>query len=171
MGASADRLRERAEAAWRAATVRARRRGEALGLGPLAVHLFHRPVGRVRAWARAGGPHRYRQMRAGQHAMAEAAAALPPLSRRPGGPAYDLAFLTGANWWYQTLFCFYSIQLHADVPLRPLLYDDGTLHPEHVALVRRAVPWAVVVSRDEVEARLDRELPEAAYPTLRARRR
>lgn len=153
----------------RATLHRLRRAGEALGLGPLAVALLHRPVGRLRDWVRAGGPGGIRRLAAARREMTEAAAQLPPLVPHEG-PGYGVSYLTGASVWDQTLFCFVSLYRHAGCALTPILYDDGTLTPEHVGHLRRVVPWAVVVSRAEAEARLDRVLPASAYPTLRARR-
>lgn len=154
----------------RAALHRLRRLGEALGLGPLAVAVYHRPVGTLRAWARAGGPGGVRRLAAARQEMRRAAGSLPPLPPR-GGPTSEVVFLTGEGVWEQTLFCFVSLYRHVDRALTPVLYDDGTLSPAVEDRFRRVVPWVRVVTAAEAEAHLDRVLPEAAYPTLRARRR
>ena len=156
--------------ALRATLYRFRKAAERLGLGPLAVTLFHRPLGHARAWVRAGGPGGRARLDAARHEMIEAAHRLPPLARR-GGPAVEVAYLTGESVWEQTLLSVVSLVLHADRAVTPVFYDDGTLDADVAAWLTRVVPWARVVTANEAEARLDRVLPEAAYPVLRARRR
>ena len=138
-------------------------------MGSLTVTL-EQPARRWLAWARAGGPGGARRLEAANREMVEAAVRLPPLVPRPG-PAYEVVYLTGADFWHQTLFCFVSLYQHAGNALTPILYDDGSLGAEHLESLRRTVPWVRVVHPDDVEARLDRLLPQASYPTLRKRRR
>lgn len=153
----------------RAAITRLRRAAERAGLGPLAVALYHRPLGGLRAWVRAGGPGGLRRLGEARQNMIDAANALPPLTPR-GGPVVEVVYLTGKAVWEQTLFSAVSLHLHADRAVTPVFYDDGTL-PAVADRLTRVIPWARVVTAGEAEARLNRALPEATYPTLRTRRR
>ena len=78
--------------------------------------------------------------------------------------------MTGAKYWYQTVFCHASLQAHAPSRITPVLYDDGTLTVEYRDRVRRVIPWARVITLGDIEARLDDALPWDLYPTLRQRR-
>ena len=140
-----------------------------LGLGRALRRIYHRPVGRVRDSIRNGGPLEQRRTEAGRRAMIEAARALPPLEA-PDADGGEVHYLTGARYWYQTLFCFASIQARAPVRLTPVLWDDGSLEARHREHVLRVVPWTRVVGLDAIEARLDRVLPWSRYPVLRERR-
>lgn len=39
----------------------------------------------------------------------------------------EIHFLTGKKFWYQTCFCAYSMAQNTTFPLRPIIYDDGSL--------------------------------------------
>ena len=140
-----------------------------MGLGRALRIMYHRPIGLARQSIREGGPLEQRRTERGRQAMMAAAERLPELTK-PQGEASEVHFLTGAKYWYQTLFCFASLQHHVKVPVVPVLYDDGTLTPVLQDRIRRVIPWASVVTLPEIEARLDRDLPWDHYPTLRQRR-
>ena len=141
-----------------------------LSLGRAALTLYHRPVGLVRQSIAEGGPWEQRRTEMGRREMMEAARALQPFDP----PAVDLGarvvFLSGAQYWYQTLFCFASLQRQMPERVTPVIHDDGTLAEETRALLRRVVPWVEFIDCALVNERLDRLLPAASYPSLRDRR-
>lgn len=141
-----------------------------LGLGKLARVVYHTPVGTVRKSIREGGPYQQWKTEQGRREMAEAALHLPPLEPPPADAGPEVHFLTGQKYWYQTLFCFYSLQRHSDVSLTPVLYDDGTLTAAYQDRFRQVVPWVRFVTLPEIEARLDEVLPWSRFPVLRERR-
>lgn len=147
-----------------------RKLAQRAGLGPALRVVYHRPVGKLRKSIREGGPIEQRRTERGRLAMIEAAKALPPLQPPAADEGHEVHFLTGANYWYQTVFCHASLQRFAPSRITPVLYDDGTLAPEIQAHVRRVIPWARIVTLAEIEARLDAALPWSRYPTLRQRR-
>jgi len=104
--------------------------------------------------------------------MREAAKRLPALSPPPdaSGASQKVYFLSGKDFWYQTLFCFVSLQRFSEERITPVVYGDGTLGSEAKAHIRRVVPWATFVERESIESRLDAHLPVSKYPTLRERR-
>ena len=142
------------------------------GLAKLYRLFVRRPLNRVQESIREGGPIEQWKTQKGKEAMRKAAAELPPLSPSPDPPGrrHEVHFLSGRDFWYQTLFCFLSLQRHCDERITPVIYGDGTLGPEARAHIQRVVPWAKFMGREEIETRLDTALPASEYPTLRERR-
>ena len=136
--------------------------------GRMLYRLWHRP----RAWCaqvrREGGYRAHRAIAKGRHEMERAAHRLPPPPLAPGSPL-ELHLLTGASFWYQSAFCLHRFALHAARPLAPIIYDDGTLRPDHIDVLRRLFPSARFVSRAEQLSALDRHLPADRFPALRER--
>lgn len=149
------------------------------GLNKLYHVLYRVPRNTVQQSIREGGPIQQWRTRRGEQAMKEAAPLLPPLSppcQDSGSDVDDgrtplrIHFLTGTDFWYQSLFCFYSLTQHTRAHVIPVLHDDGTLAPQDRAAVQRVVPWVEFEMRDAIEARLDEHLPRSRYPVLRERR-
>ncbi len=141
-----------------------------LGLGKLKLYGWHRPVGLIRQSIAEGGPIEQWRTEQGRRAMVEAARNLPPLTP----PAEDFGarvhFLSGHKFWYQTVFCFVSLQIHSSFRITPVIFDDGTLDAGVRSLISRVIPWAQYVGLEEIESRLDTYLPSDRFPILRARR-
>jgi hypothetical protein len=140
-----------------------------LNLGPLALALWHRPLGRLRDSWRNGGPLVVRGTERQRLEMAAAALGLPPLPARPGAPRVTLHLLTGRRFWYQTAFCLHSFARHADAEVHAEIYDDGTFDAELRARLAAFGPRLVFHSAPEIRARLDDLLPESRFPALRER--
>jgi len=139
-----------------------------LGLGKLALALWHQPVNRLRDSLRNGGPWQERRTERGRQAMEIAAGSLPALPVA-AGPALEVHLLTGRRFWYQTAFCLWSFTRQSGRPLAPVIYDDGTLTAEFQAPLVRLFPAARFVMQVDTIARLDTHLPVAKFPTLRER--
>ena len=140
------------------------------GAGGLALRYYHQPLSAVRQTWLAGGPLETLRTEHGRLAMIDAARTLPPLSPPVGGKSMEVSFLTGAKYWYQTIFCFYSLQMHSYSRIDAIIHDDGSLDDETTAAISRVAPWMRFVRRKEIEARLDDSLPSSRFPTLRTRR-
>lgn len=136
--------------------------------GRLLYLTWHRPVSKLRDLVRAGGPFEHRRTEAGRRAMEEAVADLP-LPPVRSGPPLEVHLLTGRRYSHQTAFCLASLAAHADRPLAPRVYDDGTLGPEERAKLGRLFPEARFVSQEETVERLDAYLPVDRFPVLRER--
>lgn len=93
---------------------------------------------------------------------------LPPVAGSSSQP-FDIYFLSGKKFWYQTCFCAYSMAQHADVSLRPVVFDDGTLTDKYAGGIRRIFPDARVIPIEEITERLETELPAKKFPYLRER--
>jgi hypothetical protein len=147
-----------------------RRLVRSLGLGRAALALYHRPVGLVRKSIAEGGPWEQWRTGLGRRDMVDAARRLRPVIPPPVDCGAQVAFLTGEAYWYQTLFCFASLQAQMQERITPLIYEDGTLTAEARAHILQAVPWAELIGADVIEERLDRLLPTVSFSTLRTKR-
>ena len=144
----------------------------AAGVAKLYHTVVRRPVKTVKKSIQEGGPIQQWKTRKEQEEMREAAKNLSALKPPPeaSGGRREVYFLSGQDFWYQTLFCFVSLQRLAEERITPIVYGDGTLGAEAKARIRRVVPWVEFVERESIEARLDAHLPVSKYPTLRERR-
>jgi hypothetical protein len=138
-------------------------------LGRLVYQLYYRPRGFVQQCLREG-PLNVLLDRRGRHEMERAAFRLPPLDSREGIEPLELHFLTGKPFWYQTCFCAYSFAVASGLPIRLVVYDDGTLRDSHRHEIRRLFPESRIVSTDDIQRRLDERLPAQRFPALRAHR-
>src|SRR5690348_6013068 len=93
------------------------------GIGRLVLNAYHRPLGLIRSSIREGGPLQQWRTECGRRGMIEAATLLPALKAPERGRGYEVHFVTGANYWYQTLFCAWSLQANAAVRIVPIVYD------------------------------------------------
>ncbi|MEA5452427.1 hypothetical protein VB780_27890 [Leptolyngbya sp. CCNP1308] len=145
-----------------------RRWAKHLGLGIAFYKLFHQPRQFFQRWYTVG-LGTIADLATAQRQMESAAATLPPLPLRQGEPL-EVYYLSGRKFWYQTVFCFYSLAQQSDLNLRLVVVDDGTLAPRYQALIRQVCPTVRFVLATEIETRLDVVLPRDRYPTLRSRR-
>jgi hypothetical protein len=150
---------------------RVRAVARALCLGKLKFYGYHRPVGLIRQSIAEGGPIEQIKTERGRLKMVEAAGKLQTLNELPDLNGAKVNYLSGAKFWYQTLFCFVSLQQNSPFRITPVIHDDGTLDAATRAAIARVVPWAVFIDAATLEDKLDRLLPESRFPSLRARRR
>ena len=151
-------------------TASVRKTARGLGLGRAALRFYYRPVGLVRQCIQEGGPWEQRRTEAGRLEMVDAAKGLPALSPPDRDIGARVAFLSGERYWYQTLFCFFSLQRQASFRITPVVFEDGTLTEPTRDRMRRVAPWMEFVSHDESEAGVEAILPASSFPALRARR-
>lgn len=147
-----------------------RRVVRALGLGAAALRIYHQPLARLRRSIAEGGPLEQRRTERARREMIAAAHVLPPLSPPAGHGSLEVAFLSGDRFWWQTLFCVASLQIHSPARIVPVVYDDGTFDEGTWSAFSRVVPWAQLVRAQDILARLDAHLPARRFPALRGRR-
>ncbi len=140
-----------------------------LGLGKLALGLWHRPLGRLRDSWRNGGPLAERETERQRREMLAAASTLPPLPSRPGAPRVTLHLLTGRRFWYQTAFCLHTFAQQSDRGVDAELYDDGTLDDALALQLGRLGPRIHLHSAAHIRERLETFLPERKFHVLRER--
>lgn len=139
------------------------------GLGRALRLCFHRPLGLVRQSILEGGPLEQRRTARGRGDMIEAAGNLPPLAAPAERLGRAVTFLSGARYWYQTVFCFASLQAQCRRRIDVTVFDDGSL-PEVLDRIAAVIPWVSVVGTRDIDERLDDVLPASRFPTLRAHR-
>lgn len=127
-----------------------------LGLGRLAYRVLHRPFSRH--------PDR-------EAAMRREATRLNVPDLPPAPASWPAAlFLTGRNFWHQTLFCADSFERTAGVRLPWKFYDDGSLDAAGRNALTRRFAGASIVSAEESSLRTVARLPPARFPSLHAAR-
>lgn len=143
---------------------------KAMHLGPLALRVYHRPLARIAQSIAEGGPLEQRRTERARREMVVAAESLSPLIAPDGEASVEVSFLSGKNFWWQTLFCVLSLQTHSPIRVVPVVYDDGTLDESIWFAFSRVVPWARLITAAESETQLDAHLPSTRFPVLRSRR-
>src|ERR1700744_4421781 len=123
--------------------------------GKLLLYGYHRPLARLRDSWRNGGPIQERRTAAGMKEMEAAAATLQPPGPVAGAPV-EMHLMSGRRFWYQTAFCLHSFVRHSGRPVRPIIYDDGTLGTEHIEQLRRLFPATQILPYAQLRERLDR---------------
>lgn len=139
------------------------------GLGPLALKLWYRPIGRVRDSLRNGGPFVERETERQRLLMIDAARALPVLPEPANALRVTLHLLTGKRFLYQAAFCLHSFARHSGAAIEAHLYDDGSFDEALRVQVAQLGPGIVFHSIGESIAKLDALLPESRFPVLRER--
>lgn len=139
------------------------------GLGTLALHAYHRPIGRLRELILAGGPWEVRRTNRGRADMEAAATELPSMPGEASSLPFQVHLLTGARYWYQSAFCLWSLGRQTKRRLAPVLHDDGTLRESQRSHLLRLFPEATVLTPSDGLPVLDHHLPRHRYPTLRER--
>jgi hypothetical protein len=136
--------------------------------GRILYRVYYAPLGFIGRCRREGAANLFLS-RIGRGMMERAAIDLPPI-KPPQGPGAEVYFLSGKNFWYQTCFCAWSLSRLSDLPLSPVVLDDGSLDGSMRDAVRSVIPHVRFELRAEIEERLDRSLPVARFPTLRRHR-
>jgi hypothetical protein len=117
-----------------------------------------------------GGPIGRENTARGLEQMIEAAKFLEPLAEKADPYGAKVKFLSGKKYWYQTIFCFHSLQANTPYKITPIIYDDGSFDDETRNYIRRVVPWVKFVGEDVIASLLESHLPASRFPVLRARR-
>lgn len=135
--------------------------------GQAAYHLVYRPLGAWRRMVAAGGPLEILRTARGRREMEAAAETLPMPAGQ--GPAVEVHVLSGSKFWQQTVFCLWSFAQCSGRPLRPHIYDDGSLGRRACEVLVGLWPETRIVTHGETLEKLDRFLPRPRFPTLRER--
>jgi hypothetical protein len=136
--------------------------------GRLLYRLYYAPRGFLNRCRREGAANLFLSWQ-GRGQMERAAATLPTVDVSEAAVA-DVYFLSGRKFWYQSCFCAWTLLRHSDLPLRPVVLDDGTLDLDMQTALRRVIPQIRFEPVPAIEERLDRLLPATRYPTLRRHR-
>ena len=102
--------------------------------------------------------------------MEASAYRLPTIEVNKSQETSNIYFLSGRKFWYQTVFCAYSMAQHSKISLRPVIYDDGTLALEYQKEILRIFPNAQIHLKDDLDKKIKTHLPACKFPYLRERR-
>ncbi|RZL40988.1 MAG: glycosyl transferase [Pedobacter sp.] len=131
--------------------------------------LYRYPKSKLQRLDKFGGYFEFRKMIRNQRLMKLKSLELLPIkSYNDGLPIY---FLTGEKYLYQTLFCIQSLSKNSIQKFRYILVDDGSFNEDLVERIKRQLPDAGVVSKEEISKNIEKYLPETDYPKLRSKRR
>jgi hypothetical protein len=139
-----------------------------IGLGKIALYLYHRPIALVRHSWRNGGPIVQFNSERQRREMEESALQLGSLPRY-AGPRVSLHLMTGRKFWYQTLFCLHSFARAAEINVDVELYDDGTIDDQVAARLLQAGPSVRLHSIKALQEKRRQLLPPERYPVLNER--
>jgi len=137
--------------------------------GKILYTLYHKPVELLRSTLKTG-VRRTAAINAGKKQMTIAASKVTEVTYN-GGPKYNVYFLTGKKYWFQTAFCLYSLQKNAGVNIQAFVIDDGSFDDELETQVAKQFPSTTTVIRSsQLLSLLNEKLPEKDFPVLRQRR-
>ncbi|MFZ0591719.1 MAG: hypothetical protein WAM39_14735 [Bryobacteraceae bacterium] len=100
----------------------------------------------------------------------EAPRCMPPAPVKRGDNPISIHALTGEFHAHLTCFCLYSLLQTADVPVAPVVHEDGTLKNNQREQLRRIIPTVRFVSVHEAESLVDCSFPRNRFPALRIMR-
>lgn len=78
----------------------------------------------------------------------------------------ECCYLTGANYWYQTIFCVYSLAKNTQNKIKVNIYTDGTLTKLQKNFILKVFPDVNFIDEETVLKKLAIVLPQEVYPTL-----
>lgn len=131
-------------------------------------HLYRYPLSNWKNIQRLGGLLSYRRMLKGKQEMIKASYQLPAVNSEKNG--YNIYFLTGKNYLYQTLFCALSLTKVSKEAFQFILIDDGSFDRSLLNRVNRQMPGAKVILSKEIEENLNQQLPKKDFPYLHHKR-
>lgn len=134
-------------------------------VGQLVYKVFYKPTLSIRYNLNHFGLIGWYKMRQGEKQMKKAAANIDPL-KLSDDHLLTCCYLTGANYWHQTIICAYSLIKALEGQVKIKIYSDGTLQEQHIALIKRMAPGIEFVSKNKVDEHLDSFLPANKFPTL-----
>lgn len=140
-----------------------------LHLGIILYRLYYAPKGFIQKFLRQGSINMAIDYHA-QLQMEKAAYRLKPVESDALADPQEIHFLTGRKFWYQTIFCAYSMAQNTKINLRPVIYDDGSLEKKYQDEILRIFPDAKMILKQEIQERLEEYLQQSKFPYLRERR-
>jgi hypothetical protein len=138
-------------------------------IGKLLYKLYHQPKVRV---CNLFYTHftKYKLVKAGKEQMILAAMNISEIYRNKA-PHVEAHFLTGKNFWYQSVFCLHSLQqVTTDLQVNAVFYDDGSLDEKITDLIHLNFPNSRIESMEMLEENLNVFLPYQKFPYLRKTR-
>jgi hypothetical protein len=128
--------------------------------------LYRHPKGKIRQIQRQGGLWNTWQITRARREMEKAAQTLRVHVEDTGITPYEVHFLTGKKYWYQTIFCMYSLQKTTTLPFHFHLYDDGSFDKSLIQQIKKQAPLTTIHTLGAIEERLNNVIPKSEFPFL-----
>ncbi|QXV67507.1 glycosyl transferase [Mucilaginibacter sp. 21P] len=138
--------------------------------GTLLYNLYYRPLGFLRKLFEVG-IFNYVDIRRSQSKMIAGSLTINEIVNGLDKATYEVYFLTGKRYWYQTAFCLYSLQkVCTTIRITAKFIDDGSINEKLKKQIIKQFPSSIVITAADTEALLDAGLPWQSYPRIRAKR-
>ena len=138
-------------------------------LGKLAYKIVYKPQSFIDKIKKQGGIINSLKIEEGKKAMQKASKDL----RCPAANSSDfqIHFLTGKKFWYQTAFCAYSLVQVVKKPIQFTFYDDGSFDINLINQAKSQFPGCIIHLTNEIDERLAKSLPADKFPILNHKRK
>lgn len=132
-------------------------------------NLYRYPKSNWKNIQRFGGFRSYYKMLNGKKEMIKSSYRITEItSHLKGLPIY---FLTGKNYFYQTLFCALSLVKNSQQEFRFILVDDGSFDKELIENANIQIPGVEIITKETIDQNIRRTLPEQDFPYLHFKRK
>lgn len=131
-------------------------------------HLYRFPLYKWKMIQRFGGFWDYHKMLQGQKQMMGASRQLPTIVSDKQG--LHIYFLTGKNYFYQTLYCAFSLNKVSKEKFQFILVDDGSFDEDLIKQISKQMPGAEIITADTIALNLKKHLPKSQFPYLHVKR-
>jgi hypothetical protein len=101
--------------------------------------------------------------------MEQSSIYLPQIASVKNG--YQVYFLTGKRYLYQTLFCIQSLSNVSSCSFQFILVDDGSFTETIIDQIKKQLPGAEIITQDKVDENLKKVLPVHEFPILHHKRK
>ena len=126
--------------------------------------IYRKPIGEIRK-IKSLGLDGYFLMDKWSKNMEKAVETLPPLEF--AGPGLEVWYLTGNKFWYQTVFCAWSLAKYSKRNIALRLVDDGTLKEWQINQMQQIFSEVIVYNASGCDATMEKYLPINKFPLLR----
>jgi hypothetical protein len=138
-----------------------------MGPGKLAYQLLFKPTLPLRYHLKHFGLAGWIKLIAGEKQMKTMAANETAISLSTNTDAITFSFLTGKNYWYQTIYAIKSLHFQIPGQFRVRVYSDGSLMDQHISALLKFAPGIMVVTTQSSNQYADKIFPRSEFPALR----
>ena len=137
-----------------------------MGLGSFIYKFYFKPTLKFRYNLTHFGIKGWYQMTTGEASMKREALKLRNYLSNYSKDNIQLNFLTGKNYWHQTIFCIESFIQHYGNNFSVNIYSDGTINDKIKSLFKNYCKEIEIVSNEKIETKLKRIIPIKDFPYL-----
>lgn len=137
-----------------------------MGLGSLIYKFYYKPTLKYRYNITHFGIKGWYKMFRGEAKMKREALKLRNYLSEYSEKNIRLNFLTGRNYWHQTIFCIESFIKHYGNNLSINIYSDGSINDKIESLFKNYCNKIEIVANDQIEDKLKKIIPIEDFPYL-----